>query len=159
MTSVLIVLTTACCMLFGLGCGQQKTVEMFPKEGETVAATNEVVAVSATPVTARPTAQATATVVSSTPAATPGSSLQAQPSPLPTDPMERTKMIQIALKNLNLYTGSIDGRIGPLTEEAIKSFQSSHNLKADGKVGPLTWAELSKYVSSPSGSSSEGTQQ
>jgi len=52
------------------------------------------------------------------------------------------KMIQQALKNLGLYTGDIDGTIGPKTKEAIKEFQSKNNLTPDGKVGPKTWAVL-----------------
>lgn len=52
------------------------------------------------------------------------------------------KMIQQALKNLGLYTGDIDGSIGPKTKEAIKEFQSNNNLAPDGKVGPKTWAVL-----------------
>jgi peptidoglycan hydrolase-like protein with peptidoglycan-binding domain len=52
------------------------------------------------------------------------------------------KMIQQALKNLGLYTGDIDGSIGPKTKEAIKEFQSKNNLTSDGKVGPKTWAVL-----------------
>ena len=58
----------------------------------------------------------------------------------------RNKDIQKALKNAGLYTGSIDGKLGPKTKKAIEEFQSSKGLKADGKVGPKTWAELEKYL-------------
>lgn len=50
--------------------------------------------------------------------------------------------IQTALKNLGLYEGEIDGKIGPKTKEAIREFQSKNNLTVDGKVGPKTWALL-----------------
>ena len=35
-----------------------------------------------------------------------------------------------------------DGIFGPLTEEAVKEFQTEHALKADGIVGEKTWAAL-----------------
>ena len=35
-----------------------------------------------------------------------------------------------------------DGDFGPVTEEAVKAFQSSRKLKDDGIVGPKTEAEL-----------------
>ena len=35
-----------------------------------------------------------------------------------------------------------DGKFGPLTEEAVKEFQTSHGLVADGIVGAKTWAAL-----------------
>jgi len=62
------------------------------------------------------------------------------PEPAPDSPTDEA--IQKALKNLGLYDGAIDGKIGPKTEAAIKKFQEEHNLQVDGKVGPVTWAEL-----------------
>ena len=35
-----------------------------------------------------------------------------------------------------------DGKFGPLTEEAVKEFQTAHGLTADGIVGAKTWAAL-----------------
>ncbi len=54
--------------------------------------------------------------------------------------------IQQALKNANLYTGNIDGKIGPLSKQAIKDFQRSHGLVVDGIVGPKTWVKLRSYL-------------
>lgn len=54
--------------------------------------------------------------------------------------------IQTALKNAHLYTGAIDGKIGPLSRKAIIEFQKANGLQADGKVGPKTWAVLEKYL-------------
>lgn len=80
-----------------------------------------------------------------------GASAQAtakQLAPLPpSGPYTPTaKEIQLALKNAGLYTGSIDGTIGPLTRKAIEEFQKANNLTVDGKVGPKTWAVLSAYL-------------
>ena len=57
--------------------------------------------------------------------------------------------IQTALKNAGLYTGEIDGKIGPKTKRAIEAFQKENGLKADGKVGSKTWEALSKNLNVP----------
>ena len=54
--------------------------------------------------------------------------------------------IQRALKSAGVYTGPVDGRIGPGTKAAIIEFQKSHGLKADGVLGKKTWEELKKYL-------------
>lgn len=56
------------------------------------------------------------------------------------------KEIQTALKNAGFDPGSMDGKIGPRTRQAIKDFQKSKGLVPDGVVGPKTWASLSKYL-------------
>lgn len=55
--------------------------------------------------------------------------------------------IQTALKNAGFYTGNIDGKIGALSEKAIKDFQQQNGLNVDGKVGRKTWSILKKYLS------------
>ena len=40
------------------------------------------------------------------------------------------------------YTGAIDGIFGPLTEKAVKDWQTAHGLVSDGIIGAKTWAAL-----------------
>lgn len=56
------------------------------------------------------------------------------------------KDIQIALRNAGFDPGSIDGRMGKQTREAIRQFQSAHGLAVDGKVGKQTWSQLREYL-------------
>ena len=51
---------------------------------------------------------------------------------------EEVKKLQQALGIL------ADGIFGVKTEDAVKAFQKSNNLKVDGIVGPMTWALLLK---------------
>lgn len=70
-----------------------------------------------------------------------------EPLPPVAPPYKPTsQQIQQALKNGGFYTGNVDGKIGPMTKEAIEEFQKANNLEADGKVGPKTWALLSKHL-------------
>jgi len=57
-----------------------------------------------------------------------------------------TKMVQTALKSAGIYTGKIDGVLGPMTKQAIKDFQLKNGLTVDGKIGPKTWALLEQYL-------------
>jgi len=50
------------------------------------------------------------------------------------------------LKKAGFYQGSIDGKIGPKTKEAIIKFQKASGIKADGIVGKKTSLELNKYL-------------
>jgi len=56
------------------------------------------------------------------------------------------QQIQTALKNAGYYTGKVDGKLGPLSKEAINKFQAANKLQVDGKVGPKTWEVLGKYL-------------
>ena len=63
--------------------------------------------------------------------------------------------IQMALKNAGLYTGNVDGKVGPMTRKAIETFQTDNGLKVDGKVGPMTWAKLETYLGAGSAAGTE----
>lgn len=54
--------------------------------------------------------------------------------------------IQKALKSAGYYQGSVDGKVGPDTREAIRNFQRDNNLAADGVCGRRTWDKLKVYL-------------
>jgi len=58
------------------------------------------------------------------------------------------KQIQQALKKAGYYTGTVDGKIGPKTKDAIIRFQRARGLKADGIVGKQTSAAMLRYLES-----------
>lgn len=58
--------------------------------------------------------------------------------------------LQRRLKNLNYYTGAVDGEFGPLTADAVLRFQRSQGLTADGVVGPATLSAISRLEQRPS---------
>ncbi len=56
------------------------------------------------------------------------------------------KQIQIALNNAGYNPGSIDGKMGKQTREAIRAFQKANNLKESGKADKETWDLLKEYL-------------
>lgn len=54
--------------------------------------------------------------------------------------------IQVALKNAGYDPGTLDGKMGRQTRDAIKAFQRANNLPVDGRVGKQTWSLLRKYL-------------
>ncbi|MBN1870988.1 MAG: peptidoglycan-binding protein [Candidatus Omnitrophica bacterium] len=62
------------------------------------------------------------------------------------DPTMTAENIQKALKNAELYSGPIDGKMGKNTKSAIMEFQRLNNLKADGIVGKRTWTLLKEFL-------------
>ncbi len=62
--------------------------------------------------------------------------------------------IQERLKELGFYSGEVDGKYGQGTAEAVKQFQSQHNLAADGIAGndTVTWlfsGSAATYIPTP----------
>ena len=57
--------------------------------------------------------------------------------------------LQITLKNLNLYSGEIDGIFGSNTLRAVKKFQTNNSITSDGIVGETTWNALLEYTEVP----------
>ena len=55
-----------------------------------------------------------------------------------------TAALQVALKALRHYTGSIDGITGRRTRRAIRRFQRAHRLPVDGIAGPRTRRKLGR---------------
>jgi hypothetical protein len=90
-----------------------------------------------------PTVEGTAVVTDPEPMA----AAKIEPALPPGPPYKPTsQQIQQALKHAGFYTGNVDGKMGPMTKEAIEEFQKTNNLEADGKVGPKTWSLLSKHL-------------
>lgn len=52
------------------------------------------------------------------------------------------KALQEELRKQGEYGGHVDGIWGPLTDRAVRSFQSDAGLSVDGIVGPKTWRAL-----------------
>lgn len=52
--------------------------------------------------------------------------------------------LQEVLKASKVYSATIDGIFGSITEESVKAFQKRRGLVPDGIVGSYTWLALSK---------------
>jgi peptidoglycan hydrolase-like protein with peptidoglycan-binding domain len=53
--------------------------------------------------------------------------------------------LQVALKARGLYSGSVDGELGPGTEAALRRFQGRKGLVADGVAGRQTRLAFGRY--------------
>ena len=59
----------------------------------------------------------------------------------PGDRHRDVRVLQRALRSAG-YDLEIDGVLGRITLECVKSFQATHDLTRDGIVGPETWTAL-----------------
>jgi len=53
--------------------------------------------------------------------------------------------LQVGLRGRGLYSGTVDGVLGPGTERALRRFQRRAGLSADGVPGPRTRKALGRY--------------
>ncbi len=60
----------------------------------------------------------------------------------------KSTALQAALKNAGYYNGTVDGKIGTGTIDAIRRFQADNGLDADGVCGRKTWDKLKSFVES-----------
>lgn len=61
-------------------------------------------------------------------------------------PQPTITQLQTALRNAGFYIGKIDGKPGPMTRDAITSFQKANGLVTDGIIGRRTWDKLQEYL-------------
>ena len=54
--------------------------------------------------------------------------------------------LEQALKDLGFDAGQVDGRDGPKTQQAVRSFQARATIKIDGIVGDETRAALARAL-------------
>jgi peptidoglycan hydrolase-like protein with peptidoglycan-binding domain len=131
--------------IYMFGCGKKQAEEQLePMSMEALSTLNTSTQAPATPESVKISVPKPQTMQTQPPVAQ-----KLEPLP-PAGPYKPTNIeIQTALKNANLYTGAIDGKIGSMTRKAVEAFQKANNLNADGKVGTKTWGLLSKYLNPP----------
>ena len=56
------------------------------------------------------------------------------------------KNLQMDLKTLGYYKGVVDGVFGPMTEEAVRQFQTDKQIKRDGIAGPVTLSLIKQEI-------------
>jgi len=56
------------------------------------------------------------------------------------------KLIQEILNVAGFKTGSVDGKYGPQTNQAVRDFQKNYALKIDGKIGYKTLKKMSEFL-------------
>ncbi len=71
---------------------------------------------------------------------------QAEKSPKLGGSKPSTKDIQMALSSAGFDPGKIDGKMGKMTRDAVRAFQTANDLKVDGKVGKETWGMLQVFL-------------
>lgn len=59
---------------------------------------------------------------------------------------ETVKQLQSYLDDVGHYDGMIDGDYGPMTKEAVLSYQKAQDLIVDGVAGPQVWQTLESGI-------------
>lgn len=59
---------------------------------------------------------------------------------------DAVRILQENLTLLEYYAGSVTGRYGRLTKEAVRKFQRDNDLSADGVAGPRTFERLAQLL-------------
>jgi N-acetylmuramoyl-L-alanine amidase len=54
------------------------------------------------------------------------------------DPVDEVTGVQQRLQNLGIYSGEVDGEMGPATEDALRLFQQDHDLEPTGQLDDAT---------------------
>ena len=67
---------------------------------------------------------------------------------------EKVKAVQQALKDKGHDPGSVDGRMGPKTQQALRDFQEAHGIQATGQLDTKTMQSLGVEVSTTSSAES-----
>ncbi|GAA3566419.1 hypothetical protein GCM10022197_22900 [Microlunatus spumicola] len=62
---------------------------------------------------------------------------------------EKVRDLQVRLRDLDWYAGSITGTYGKSTVAGVKGFQGKRGLKKTGDVDRATWSQLTKRTSTP----------
>lgn len=57
---------------------------------------------------------------------------------------DAVRELQEILKGMGFDPGTVDGKFGQKTKEAVMAFQAAFGLTADGIVGGVTWSEIEK---------------
>ena len=142
MKKSLIIMSLIAISIYSFGCTKKKPAM---DESQELLSMDQMSVVTSTPVVPAVTQPAAAPVMDQAAALDPAAA--AGLPVVPAGPYKPSGTdIQTALKNAGFYTGTVDGKIGPMTREAIEDFQKANGLEADGKVGPKTWAAMAKYL-------------
>jgi peptidoglycan hydrolase-like protein with peptidoglycan-binding domain len=120
---------------------QPMVSEQQPATGAAMTPTAATEAAPAAAVTAAATPATVATAAVTEAAAAAAGQVAAATVERPTP-----QQIHQALKNAGLYSGKVDGSLGPKTKKAIEEFQAKNGLNADGKVGAKTWSKLGTHL-------------
>ena len=126
-----------------IGCGKKKTDESMAMEGLNGVVSENVVSVDSAAISQ--VGEMVPVVVDNAQAAYEDGQMVAMEAG-PVAGKATPKQIQQALKNAGVYSGKIDGEVGPKTKKAIEAFQAQNGLKADGNVGAKTWKVLAGYL-------------